>query len=297
MSRIAVIANVHLLEETQQEIKSLFGDDTLAFPESEMQPNEQELIARTNDAEIVLVSPGTKITASYLDACPSVKYIGICGTAKENVDQEAVTSRNITLTNVSDYGDEPAAEFIFMQLEYLARGMGEYQWRDCPTELMDKTIGIIGLGALGQAVARLALAYKMNVLYFSNTRKADWEQQGIQFNEKADLLNNSDIVIISTPSNVQAIKANEFSLMQPNSILVQASMGNCFDKDTFIKWIAENNNFALFDYSAGNDNYEAYKDLPNVVFPKVIAGHTHETKLRLGERVVENLKHFVGSGH
>lgn len=296
MSRVAVIANVHLLPETQDKINELFSA-SLEFPVDDSQPEEQELIKRTGDAEIALVSPGTKITASYLDACPSVKYIGICGTAKENVDQEAVTSRNIILTNVSDYGDEPAAEFIFMQLEYLARGIGQYQWKDYPTELMGKTMGIIGLGALGQAITRLALAYKMNVLYYSKTRKPEWEQQGAKFKEKTELLSNSDVVVISTPSNLQAIDANEFSLIQPNSVLVQASMGNCFDKDAFNRWIAENNNFALFDYSAGSNNYEAYKDLPNVVFPKVIAGHTQETKRRLGDKVIENLKQFLNQSN
>lgn len=291
---LAVIANVHLLPETQKSVQELFNN-SVSFPEDEAQPGEQELILRTNGAELILVSPSTKITASYLNACPSVKYIGICGTAKESIDQEAAASRNVTITNVSDYGDEPAAEFIFMQLEYLARGMGQYQWKDYPTELMGKTIGIIGLGALGQAIARLALAYKMNVHYYSKTRKPDWEQQGVQFKEKSDLLQNSNVIIISTPSNAQAIEVNEFSFIQPNTILVQASMGSCFDKNAFLEWIKDSSNFAMFDYSAGNDNYEAYKDLPNVVFPKVIAGHTHETKQRLGDKVIENLRNYLNA--
>jgi len=292
MSRLAILANVHLLTETQNGIKELF-DSSIEFPEDDSQPTEQALIERTGDAEIVLISPGTTIASSYLEACPHVKYIGICGTAKENVDQEAVASRNIVLTNVSDYGDEPAAEFIFMQLESLARGMGQYQWKEYPTELMGKTIGIVGLGALGQAIARLALAYKMNVLYYSRTRKPDWEQQGLQYKEKADLLSSSNVIIVSTPSNLQALDNNDFSHIKPNSVLVQASMGNCLDRDAFIKWIGENNNFAVFDYSAGSESYDAYKDLPNVVFPKIVAGHTQETKLRLGDKVIENLKQFL----
>lgn len=296
MNKLAVVANVHLLPDTQKEIQKLF-EQPIHFPDDASQPSEQELVNRTGDANIVLVSPGTKITVSYLEACHSIKYIGICGTAKENVDQEAVTSRNIMLTNVSGYGDEPAAEFMFMQLELLARGMGQYQWKAYPTELMGKTIGIIGLGALGQAVARLALAYEMKVLYYSKTRKPTWEEQGVQYQEKADLLRHSNIVVLSTPSNLQVLEANELSLIQPNSILVQASMGTCFSEDAFKKWVAQNNNFALFDYSAGNDIYETYKDLSNVVFPKVIAGHTHETKQRLGEKVIENLMQFLGSTH
>lgn len=292
MNRIAAISDLHLLSETQEQINRLLGDP-ITFPSEDTQPTVDELIKRTNGADAVLVSPGTKITDKYLDACPSVKYIGICGTSKENVDLEAVEKRNITLTNVVDYGDEPAAEFIFMQLEYLARGMGEYQWRDYPTELMGRTIGIIGLGALGKAIAQLALAYKMQVFYYSKTRKREQEQQGVIYADKAELLKTSQIIVVSTPSNLVAIDDDEFEIIQPNAVIVQASMGECLDREAFQSWVGKDGNFAIFDYSAGNDSYQAYKDLPRVIFPKVIAGHTYETKQRLGDAVLLNLKQYL----
>lgn len=292
MSEVAVIANVHLLPETQKKINQLVGA-ALTFPVQDAQPSTSELIKRTADADAVLVSPGTKITEEYLSACPSVRYIGICGTSKENVDLSAVEKRDITLTNVVDYGDEPAAEFIFMQLEYLARGMGQYQWKDYPTELMGKKIGIIGLGALGTAVANLALAYKMDVWYYSKTRKSSQEQLGVSYLEKDELFRTCQIIVVCTPSNFVAISKDDFNLVQQNVIVVQASMGKCLDKVAFLGWIEQEGNFALFDYSAGNESYGAYKDLPRVIFPKVIAGHTQETKQRLGSKVLENLKKYL----
>lgn len=294
MSKIAAIADVHLLPETQEQINQL-SDEPVQFPTEDTQPDEKELIKRTGDANAVLVSPGTKITEDFLAACPSVKYIGICGTSKENVNADAVATRGITLTNVVDYGDEPAAEFIFMQLEQLARGMGNHQWRDYPTELMGKSVGIIGLGALGKAIAHLALAYKMQVFYYSKTRKPDQEQLGVNYLEKDELLKTCQIIIVSTPSNLVAIGKDDFGLIQPNAVTVQASMGKSLDPEGFLSWIKEDGNFALFDYSAGSESYEAYKDLPRVVFPKVIAGHTYETKQRLGEKVVANLKEYLAS--
>jgi len=292
--RLFVLSDVHLLPEAQQKIQSL-SEDPLAFPSEDAQPDTAELIKRAGDAEAVVVSPGTKVTRELLDACPSIKYIGICGTAKENVDQTATSEQGITLTNVAHYGDEPAAEFIFMQLVALARGVCGKQWRENPTELMGKTVGIIGLGALGQTIACLALAYKMRVSYNGPTRKQDWEAQGVSYSEKSELLKTSDIVVISSPSNLKVVTADEFGLMKPNTLLVQASMGNCFDKDAFLAWIGKDNNFAMFDYSAGNATYEAYKDLTNVVFPKIVAGHSYETKQRLGERVFENLQAYLNS--
>jgi phosphoglycerate dehydrogenase-like enzyme len=290
--KISILANIHLLPETEAKIKDI-GYDTLIFPREDTVPTTQELIARTNGADAVLVSPSTPITAQYLAACPAVRYIGVCGTSMESVEQKAVQDRGIMLTNVRDYGDEPTAEFIFMQLVCLARGMDKYQWRDEPTELMGKTIGIIGLGALGQAIAHLALAYKMNVQYVSRTRKSAWEKQGVQFVDKSPLLATSDIVVISTPSNYEAISANEFDLMKPNVVLVQASQGNCFDRSAFLQWVKHNH--AILDYAAGEENYQAYKDLPNVMFLKVIAGHTWETRQRLGARVIENLHSYLES--
>jgi lactate dehydrogenase-like 2-hydroxyacid dehydrogenase len=290
--KISILANIHLLPETEAKIQEVWHD-TLVFPREDTVPTTQELIARTSGADAVLVSPSTPITAQYLAACPTVRYIGVCGTSMESVDQQAVQDGGIMLTNVQDYGDEPTAEFIFMQLVCLARGMDKYQWRDEPTELMGKTIGIIGLGALGQAIAHLALAYKMNVQYVSRTRKPAWEKQGAQFVDKSQLFATSDIVVISTPSNYEAINANDFDLMQPNIVLVQASQGNCFDRSAFSQWVKHNH--AILDYAAGEENYQAYKDLPNVMFPKVIAGHTRETRQRVGARVIENLHSYLES--
>lgn len=244
MSKVAVIADVHLLPETQEQINQLAGTK-LTFPSLDKQPSTKELIESTADADAVLISPGTRITEEYLTACPSVKYIGICGTSKENVDLGAVEKRNITLTNVIDYGDEPAAEFIFMQLEYLARGMGQYQWKDYPTELMGKKIGIIGLGALGKAVANLALAYKMDVCYYSKTRKPEQEQLGVSYSEKDELLKTCQIIAICTPSNLVAISKHNFELIQPSTVVVQASMGKCLDEEAFLEWMKQGNNFAL----------------------------------------------------
>lgn len=292
MSKIVAIANVHLLPETEEQISKL-SESPITFPIEDAQPSLDELINRTGDADAVLVSPGTKITKEYLETCPSVKYIGICGTSKENVDLSASEKHKVVLTNVVDYGDEPAAEFIFMQLEHLARGMGDYQWREYPTELMGKTIGIIGLGALGKAIANLALAYKMQVSYYSKTRKPEQEQQGIKYADKDELLKSCEIIIVSTPSNLVAISNQEFELVQSNAIIVQASMGECLDRASFLEWIKQDGNFAMFDYSAGTNNYQAYKELPRVIFPKVIAGHTHETKQRLGYKVVQNLNDYL----
>lgn len=289
--KIAVLIDIHLLPKAQEEIQRL-ASNPLTFPTTS-RFSQHELIERTNMAEAVLISTDTKITASYLDACPTVKYIGLCGTSTANINLEALKERNIVFKNVIDYGDEATAEFIFMQLLNLARGMGKYQWQEMPCELMGKSIGIVGLGALGKTIAHLALSFRMNTSYYSNHRKHDWEEKGLTYTELETLLQTNQIIILSTPTNVQILDEREFNMMKNGTVLVQASMGNPFNKEAFYKWIAQDGNFALFDYAAGEDNYQLYKDLDRVIFPKVIAGHSKETKERLGERVVENLKVYL----
>lgn len=293
MPKIAALANLNLLPQTEEAIAGL-SESPVDFPRDEGQPGLELLVERAGDAEVVLVGPGTPVPAAFFEARPGVRYVGICGTARENVDLAAVERRGIALTNVIDYGDEPTAEFVFMQLVTLARGMGPYQWRDWPTELMAKRIGIIGLGALGSAVANLALGYKMDVRYFSRTRKPAQEALGIEYLDKDELLATSEIIVITTPSNTLTIDAREFELVQPNTIIVQASMGDCVEREAFLEWIAQDGNHAVFDFSAGMSSYQAYHDLPRVTFPKVVAGHTVETRQRLGDRVVQHLHEHLG---
>lgn len=288
--KIAILDNTNLLPEAEEKLQS-FSINPLVFPKDQ-QTNEQVMISRTGDAEAVLVSISGKITESYLSACPTVKYVGLCGTSTANIDFQAIKKHNVIFTNVVDYGDEPAAEYMFMLLLMLARGEGKYQWQKMPTELMGKSIGIIGLGALGKAVANLALGFKMKVNYYSSHRKTDWEERGLTFMDLNILLKNNDILVISTPTNVEVLGKPDFELIKPNSILMYLSSGEAFNKQDFINWISKKNNFALFNYSAGEGYYESFKDLPNVIFPKIIAGHTRETKQRLGEKVINNLINY-----
>jgi phosphoglycerate dehydrogenase-like enzyme len=141
----------------------------------------------------------------------------------------------------------------------------------------------------------MALAYKMNVAYYSLHNKPEWEAKGVTYLTKDELLKSSEIVVLCSPTNVVVLKEREFSVMKPCSMLVQASGGSPFDKQAFYRWIAMDGNFALFDMSANEQNYDAYKDLPNVIFSRLVAGDTYESNERRGKRALENLNHFLNS--
>jgi phosphoglycerate dehydrogenase-like enzyme len=290
--KIAVLGDTRLLEDTKQHIQEL-SEQPVIFPGTNA-ADEDELVARTGDADAILFSWGTNITASYLEHCPSLKYIGVCATTLGNIDTDAVNARGIALKNVTDYGDEATAEWIFTQLLMLARGEGTYQWKELPSELFGKTIGIIGLGAVGQQVARLALGFGMNVLYFSRSRKSEWEAKGLIFTPLQELLSTSDVISLHTPRDVQMLGTEEFRLIPKGSILVETSVGNVLDEAAFKEWIGRQENYVIMDYSTGEKYYQLFHDLPRVTFPKVIAGMTTESKQRLGDKVVANIRQYLG---
>jgi hypothetical protein len=239
------------------------------------------------------VGPWDKIDRAYLEECPSIKYIGLCGTSTANIDLDELAKRGISFSNIISGDKESVAEFFFMQLVGLARGIGKYQWKAEEHQLRGKHIGIIGLGAVGQAIAHLALSYKMNTAYYSPHRKQEWEDKGLEYLEMNGLVKSSEIIMICSPTNVEVLSETEFKATKPGSILVQASAGSPFDTLAFMEWISHESNYALFDMSAGEKNYLQFNTLPRVIFSRAFAGDTYESNQRRGQRAVENLKSFL----
>jgi phosphoglycerate dehydrogenase-like enzyme len=290
MHNIAVL-DYRLLPDIQKLIQDLASNE-IEFPKQRCK--EEDRIAKTGNADIVLVTPWEKIDKEYLDACPKLKYVGLCGTSTANIDLQELSERGIAFSNIVSGDKESVAEFFFMQLVLLMRGVGDYQWKAGEAhELVDRSVGIIGLGAVGQAIAHMALAHKMHVYYYSPHRKQKWEDRGLVYKDKNELLGSSEIVVLCSPTNIEVLGKAEFRAMQPGSILVQACGGNPFDKPAFRNWITQDGNYGIFDMSANEKNYLAYKDLPRVIFSREVAGDTYESNQRRGQRALQNLKNFL----
>jgi phosphoglycerate dehydrogenase-like enzyme len=291
--RIAVVDSLSLSPSYRGRVQE-FSAAPVVFPEDDP-ASEYETLGRIGDADAILVSWRTPLTASVLTACPALRYIGVCATSMAGIDKAAAARRGIAMTNVEDYGDEATAEFIFLQLLTLVRGAGPHAWRDEPCELNGKTIGIVGLGAVGQKVARLALGFDMRPSYFSRTRKPDWEAIGLRYVPLDELLVGSEIVTLHTPRGLRILDASAFERMRPGVILVDTAVGDVLDAEAFRHWIAGHGNFAIFDYATGEEYYARFRDLPNVIFPRTIAGRTRESQDRLGEKALANLARVVAS--
>jgi len=289
-NKIAVINKIRINDDSKDKIQQ-YSEEKIVYSETDSD-DENEICERIGNADAVLGNFHTKITSSILEQTPNIKYIGICGTSLTNIDLEAIRKHNITITNISDYGDEATAEYIFSQLLNLIRGAGKHKFANESCELNSKTIGIIGLGAVGKKVAKVSLGFGMNVLYFSNSRKPEWEEKGIEYLPLEDLFKRSDILSISVPRDTQIIGKEEISNIGSNKIIVDTCLGNIYkDFDVVRMWLQNKNNFLIRDRQPEINN--RLGDLDRFIYTEnIIAGITKESRERMSEKVINNIESY-----
>lgn len=260
--------------------------------------DEKEIIERVGDADCVLVSWNTRISADVIRSIPSVKYIGMCCSlydeASANVDINEARKHNITVKGVRDYGDHGTVEFIFAELISLFKGLGKYQWGKEPTELTSKTIGIIGMGVLGEMIARTALHFGMTVLYYSRTRKEYIEKEGVEYADLDMLLSESHIITTHLPRNTTVLTETNMKLLKKDAIYINTSLGQPFETKAFLNWIGKNSgNFAIFDAAGYSNLADIFRTYSNIILIDKSSGFTQEAKGRLTKKVWENMIAFL----
>ena len=206
-------------------------------------PTDALTIERLQGADIAITNK-TPIHGEILDACPTVKLICVLATGYNVIDCDAAAQRNVPVCNVPDYGTSAVAQFTFALLLEVCHQIGHHdrvvhqgKWTQCPSfcfwdtpqmELAGKTLGIIGFGRIGQAVAKIASAFGMKVLAYSRTQKP-----GFDFVSLEELLSQSDIVTIHCPLTPQTqglINRHTLSLMRDGAILLNTSRGAVLDE-------------------------------------------------------------------
>ncbi len=289
--KIAIIDTVKITEEAKEKIQH-YSNESIIYPEFDTE-DEKEICQRINNADAVLGNWHSTINASILKHTPKLKYIGICGTNLANIDLEAVRRHNVVIKNVTDYGDDATAEYIFAQLLNLFRGFGKYQWKNEPSELSSKTIGIVGLGAVGQQVARIALGFKMKVSYYSKSRKAEWEEKGVQYSPIEDLFEKSDIISMHVPKNTKIIGKDELEKIGNGKIIIDTCLGNIYKDIVAVRlWLENKNNFLIRDHQP--EIKGKLGDLERFIYTEnVIAGITAEAREKLSIKVIDNIEVYL----
>lgn len=259
--------------------------------------SEAETIKRCEGAQVVLVSWRTPISEAVIKALPDLKYIGMCCSLYDeqsaNVAINAARERGIQVLGVRDYGDEGLAEFIIYSMISIFHGFGNHHWGEQQEELSSKTLGIIGFGTTGQMLAHRALAFGMQVNYYSRTRKPELEHDGITYMPLEKLLEASDVISTHLPKNTIVLEKHHFSLMKEKAILVNTSLEPTFDLLGFSEWILKPHHFAVLDRGGLGLHFNNLTQYENVFFTDKVSGFTHEATYRLSDKVLRNLETYL----
>ena len=293
--QIVCIDDTGLTAEGYIELQKYSKNKVIRF--SDNPTSTKEVIERIGKADCALVSWKTTISGEALQTAKHLKYVGMCcslyGASSANVDIKTAQTLKIAVRGIRDYGDEGVVEFIFAQLIFLYKGLAKYQWGDEPTELVGKTLGIIGLGTTGQMVAHAANSFKMPVLYFSRTRHRELEKEYLKYVSLESLLATADVVTTHLPKRTYLLGNREFNRMKPGSILVNTSLGPTFDAAAFHNWIEQRKNYAIFDADGASGHADSFAKYPNVILSDKVAGRTAEARVRLTEKVTANIRDYL----
>lgn len=276
----------------------------------------EETKARIADAEIVLTNKAI-VTKEVIEAAPKLKYIGVMATGYNIVDITAAHSRNIIVTNVPSYSTASVAQLTFafilemanhtaLYADSVRRGnwikSEDFSYQLKPImELQDKTLGIIGFGQIGKAVAKIALAFGMKVIASHKHPERD-RMQGVTFVDEKTCFREADILSLHCPlneKNFQFVNKELLATMKPASILINTSRGGLINEPDLAKALNEGiiAGAALDVLSTeppSADNPLLYAK--NCLINPHVGWATFEARSRLMEVVVNNVKAFL-KGH
>ncbi|MBO1096321.1 D-2-hydroxyacid dehydrogenase [Enterococcus casseliflavus] len=274
--------------------------------------DKQEIIDRIGDAEAILTNK-TPITADVLKACPQLTYIGVLATGYNVVDLAAAREQGITVTNIPSYSTNAVAQATFALLLEVTNQVGHHNrsvhqgdwqtskdfsyWQTPLMELAGKTIGLIGYGAIAQAVATIAHAFQLKVIYFNHRPKpaqADWAKQV----SLAELYQEADIISLHVPQfpeTEKMVDRTALAQMKPSAILINTSRGGLIDEAAVAEALQTGQIAALAADVVSKEPIAADNPLlqaPNCYLTPHIAWAPVETRRRLMGIAVANLSGF-----
>lgn len=275
--------------------------------------DEKEIIDRIGDAEIVLTNK-TPITKSVMEACPSLKYIGVLATGYNVIDVKAAQEKEIVVTNVPNYSTQSVAQMTLALLLEICQQVGHHnqavkdgKWEehvdwtffDYPLiELAGKTMGIIGFGSIGQATAKIAKAMGMDILAYNRSQSEEGKKLA-NYVPLDELLERSDVLSLHIPlvkGTEEMINHESISNMKEGVILLNTSRGGLIDEEAVAKALNSGKIRAAGVDVVSTESIESTNPLlqaKNIFITPHIAWATKESRARLIDIAVDNVKHFI----
>ncbi len=280
----------------------------------EAPPPKDVIVERVQDVDALVSLLTDPIDAEVFDAAPKLRIVSQYAVGYDNIDIEEATKRGIYVTNTPGVLTETVADFTFALMlavarrvveadKYVREGKWKVAWHPLMmlgSDVYGRTLGIVGMGRIGSAVARRAKGFGMRILYYDSVRREDLEKElGAEFADLDRLLEESDYVSLHvplTPETYHMIGEEQLRKMKPTAFLINTARGKVVDQKALYRalkegWIA----------GAGLDVFEQEPippddpllKLDNVVLAPHAASASHETRSRMAEMVAENLIAFL----
>lgn len=273
----------------------------------------EDTFERSKDSEI-LITNKTRLDADMIGRLPKLKYIGVLATGYNVIDTAAAKEHGVTVTNIPAYSTMSVAQQVFAlilaitnRVEHYAADNRNGRWSRNPdfcywdtplTELAGKAMGIVGLGNIGKAVARIALAFGMQVMASTSKRQEELPE-GIVKKELREVFAESDVVTLHCPLTAETermVDAPALALMKPTAILINTGRGPLIDEEAVAAALREGRlgGFGadvLSSEPPAPDN--PLLSAPNAYITPHIAWATKEARERLMEIAVGNLAAFL----
>lgn len=269
----------------------------------------EEILRRVREADALICLLSDRVDEELLSAAPRLKVVANLGVGVDNIDLPAATRRGIPVTNTPDVLTETTADLGWALLMAAARRIVEADrdlrehgfpgWTFIPPHLgvdvHGRTLGVVGLGRIGTAVARRGRGFSMRVLYYSRTRKPETERElSLEYVPLEMLLRESDFVVLTvplTPETHHLIGERELSLMKEDAILVNIARGPVVDEAALARALREGRirAAALDVFEREPQVHPDLLHLRNVVLTPHIGSATWATRRRMADMAVESV--------
>lgn len=267
--------------------------------------SEDELMKEIADADAIVVRSGTKVTAKVIAAAKQLKVIGRAGAGLDNVDRDAAKQKGIEVVN-TPYGNTiSAAEHTVAMMLSLCRRIPHAQhslrkgeWERSKfkgIELCGKTIGIIGLGNIGQVVAKLLSGFDVSLIAFDPfAQEEKFKELNVKKVELQELLKQADFITVHVPMNEKTknmLSKKEFAEMKPSARVVNVARGGIIDENALYEALKSGKlaGAALDVFEKEPPVFTEILKLDNVVSTPHLGAATKEAQDRCGVQIAEKV--------